>query len=95
MRVAVGGMSYETSTFTPAKTDLESFRERAPLRGLDILQRYGCANIPIGGFMDAARTHGFELVCGDLLVRTAERIGFGNRGWLRKRAGRFAIGSPD
>ena len=30
MRVAVGGMSYETSTFTPAKTDLESFRERAP-----------------------------------------------------------------
>lgn len=61
-RVVVGGISHETSTFTPVATALESYRERFLLRGDDILDTLRGTNTPIGGFIDGAQKHGFELV---------------------------------
>ena len=62
MRVATGGISHETSTFTLVQTDLNSFRERGYQRGAEILEIYRGTNSPIGGFIDGADKHGFELI---------------------------------
>ena len=61
-RVAVGGISHETSTFTPVKTTLQSFRERDLLRGSEIVDKFTRTNSTIGGYIDGAMKHGFELV---------------------------------
>ena len=61
-RVVVGGISHETSTFTPVETTLQSYRERFLLRGPDMLQALRGTNTPIGGFIDGADKHGFELI---------------------------------
>src|SRR5436190_9262932 len=61
-RVIVGGISHETSTFTPVTTTLESYRERFLLRGQAMLQALRGTNTPIGGFIDGAARHGFELI---------------------------------
>ena len=62
MRIATGGISHETSTFTLCPTDLDSFRERAYLHGTEITDRYDGTNTPVGGFMAGAAEHGFEIV---------------------------------
>jgi len=63
MRVAVGCISHETSTFTPVPTTWESFEERFGfLRGQAILETFGGTNTPVGGFMEGAQAHGFDLV---------------------------------
>ena len=62
MRVATGGLSHESSTFTPVPTTIESYRERFLLEGDDILGTFAGTNTPIGGFIDGAQAHGFELV---------------------------------
>jgi len=61
-RVAVGGISHETSTFTPVVTTLESFFERHLLRGRELLDVFSGTNSTIGGYIDGAAKHGFELV---------------------------------
>lgn len=61
-RVAVGGISHETSTFTPVETTLQSFRERDLLRGREMLDKFTGTNSPIGGYIDGAAKHGFELI---------------------------------
>ncbi len=62
MRVATGGISHETSTFTMVGTDLGSFHERGYQRGAEIIEVYRGTNSPIGGFIDGAEKHGFEIV---------------------------------
>ncbi len=62
MRVATGGISHESSTFTNVATTLDSFRERSYLHGAEIVERFAGANTPTGGFIEGARAHGFELV---------------------------------
>ena len=62
MRIATGGISHETSTFTLVKTDLDSFRERGYLHGAEITEMFAGTNTPIGGFMEGAAAHGFEIV---------------------------------
>ena len=62
MRVVTGGIAHETSTFTTVETDWQSYRERFFLRGEEILNTFRDTNTPIGGFIDGARTHGFELI---------------------------------
>ena len=62
MRIATGGISHETSTFTLCPTDLDSFRERAYLHSTEITDRYAGTNTPIGGFIEGAAKHGFEIV---------------------------------
>ena len=61
MRVVTGGIAHETSTFTTVKTDWQSYKERFYLRGEEILNTFRGTNTPIGGFIDGAKTHGFEL----------------------------------
>ncbi|MCY4413004.1 MAG: M81 family metallopeptidase [Caldilineaceae bacterium] len=62
MRVATGGLSHESSTFTPVPTTIESYRERFLLEGDDILNTFAGTNTPIGGFIEGAQAHDFELV---------------------------------
>lgn len=62
MRVVIGGISHETSTFTPVQTTLESYEERFLLRGADIITTFKGSNSPLGGFIDGAAQHGFEII---------------------------------
>ena len=62
MRVATGGLSHESSTFTPVPTTIESYRERFLLEGDDILNTFAGTNTPIGGFIAGAQAHDFELI---------------------------------
>ena len=62
MRVAIGGISHESSTFTNVATTLDSFRERSYLHGAEIVERFAGVNTPIGGFIEGAEAHGFEAV---------------------------------
>jgi microcystin degradation protein MlrC len=61
-RVICGGISHETSTFTPVATTLESFHERYLLRGPELVSTLRGTNTPIGGFIDGAAKYGFELI---------------------------------
>ena len=62
MRVVTGGISHETSTFTPVKTTWESYYERFFLRGDEIITTFRGTNTPFGGFVEGAEVHGFELI---------------------------------
>ncbi len=62
MRVATGGLSHESSTFTPVPTTIESYQERFLLEGDDILHTFAGTNTPIGGFIEGAQAHDFELI---------------------------------
>jgi microcystin degradation protein MlrC len=63
MRIATGGISHETSTFTTVPTTIASAEDRQGYqRGQEMLDKYRGANTPIGGFIEGAEAHGFELV---------------------------------
>lgn len=63
MRVVTGAISHETSTFTPVTTNEESFYERFGIRvGADMLAAFDGTNTPLGGFIEGAAAHDFELV---------------------------------
>ncbi len=63
MRIIIGAISHETSTFTPVSTTRESYEERfGLLRGAQILETFRDSNTPIGGFIAGADAHGFELI---------------------------------
>ena len=62
MRVVIGGISHETSTFTTVATDLQSYKDRFYLHGDKILNMFHGTNSPIGGFIDGAKIHDFKLV---------------------------------
>jgi len=63
MRITTGGISHETSTFTPVPTSIASAGERQGYqRGAEILEKYRRANTPIGGFIAGAEAHGFDLI---------------------------------
>jgi microcystin degradation protein MlrC len=63
VRIAIGGISHETSSFAVKPTTLKDFEEGFGLfRGEEILQRFTGANICTGGFIDGAKKHGFEAV---------------------------------
>ncbi|MBM3802225.1 MAG: M81 family metallopeptidase [Acidimicrobiia bacterium] len=61
-RVVTGGISHETSTFTTVPTTLQSYRERFLLRGPEILKVMRGTNTTLGGYIDGAEKHGFELI---------------------------------
>lgn len=62
MRIAVGGISHETSTFAHTRTTVADFASGFGLyRGSEILDRFRGANICTGGFLDGAARHGFEV----------------------------------
>ena len=63
MRIAIGGISHETSTYAKTPTTLADFADGFGLyRGTEILERFRGANICTGGFIDGAARHGFEIV---------------------------------
>jgi hypothetical protein len=63
MRIITGAISHETSTFTTVPTTWESYRERfGYLHGAEILERFRQTNTPVGGFIEGADAHGFELI---------------------------------
>jgi len=63
MRVITGAISHETSTFTPVATTEESFYERFGVRRAEeIIDTFRGTNTPMGGFIDGAAFHQFELI---------------------------------
>ena len=63
MRIAIGGISHETSTFTSVATDKTSFSERyGELAGAAVIDKFRGANTPIGGFIAVAEERDFELI---------------------------------
>lgn len=62
MRIAMGGISHETSTFATTPTTLHDFETGLGLyRGPAILERFRGTNNCTGGFIAGAEKHGFEL----------------------------------
>ncbi len=63
MKVATGGISHETSTFTSVPTTIRSGEGRGGyLRGEEIFRKFRGVNTPTGGFIEGADAHGFELI---------------------------------
>ena len=66
MRVLIGGFQHETNTFAPTRADWAAFNrgETFPafVRGQAMLDRLAGGNIAVGGFIGAAREHGWTLV---------------------------------
>lgn len=63
MRIATGKISHESSTFTPVETTWESYRLCVGyFHGQEILDTYRETNTPMGGFIEGAEAHGFELI---------------------------------
>jgi microcystin degradation protein MlrC len=65
-RVLIAGYQHETNTFAPSLADWAAFQtgENFPayVRGQAMLQQLTGLNIPVGGFIDAARREGWQLV---------------------------------
>lgn len=62
MRVAIGGISHESSTFSTVPTQLSDFELRNYAEGEGMLERLTGTKTPIGGFIDAARDAGYDVV---------------------------------
>jgi microcystin degradation protein MlrC len=63
MRIALGGISHETSSFAVTRTTLADFAVGFGLfRGPEVIDRFTNANICTGGFLDGAKAHGFDVV---------------------------------
>ncbi|WP_298925175.1 M81 family metallopeptidase [uncultured Ramlibacter sp.] len=66
MKILVAGYQHETNTFAPTKADWAAFNRGdsfpAFIHGQAMLDKLSGINIPIGGFIDAARTRGWQLV---------------------------------
>lgn len=68
LKIYVAGYQHETNTFAPTKADWAAFNrgESFPafIKGQPMLDSLRDVNIPIAGFMEAARTEGWQLVPG-------------------------------
>jgi microcystin degradation protein MlrC len=62
MRVAIGGISHETNTFSSISTDLALFQRRTLLRGEALLAGSRGVGNTLGGMVDAAEALGWQLV---------------------------------
>lgn len=62
MRIAIGGISHESSTFSTVPTTLQHFRERGWYTGEALLETFTGTKSALGGFIDAARDAAFEVV---------------------------------
>ena len=61
-RVVIAQISHETNTFSPIPTDLERFRQRALGYGPVIIEKMTGTHTGLGGYIDAAREAGVELI---------------------------------
>lgn len=63
MRIAIGGISHETSSFSKVPTRIADFESGFGLfRGTEVIRRFTGSNICTGGFIEGAKTYGFEAV---------------------------------
>jgi microcystin degradation protein MlrC len=62
LRIAVGGVSHETNTFSPLPTTLDSFRRRSLLSGEAILDQGRGSRSALGGVIAAADASGARLL---------------------------------
>ena len=63
MRIVTGGVLHETSTFASGLTVVRDFETGIGCaRGREIVEKYRGANFCVGGFIDGAEKHGFELI---------------------------------
>ena len=66
MRIAIAGFQHETNTFAPMGATFEDFLKHdawpSLTRGAAVLDAFAGLNVPIAGFMQAARAAGQELV---------------------------------
>ena len=65
-RILIAGYQHETNTFAPSLADWAAFNtgESFPayMRGQAVIDQLTGVNIPVGGFIDAARREGWQLV---------------------------------
>ena len=65
-RLLIAGYQHETNTFAPSLADWAAFTRGdsfpAFVRGAEMAAQLSGINIPVAGFIDAARTHGWTLV---------------------------------
>src|SRR3712207_523503 len=62
MRIAIGGISHETNTFSTIRTDLALF-ERRGVHGPDnLVDAFAGTKTILGGFLDAATNEGFVAI---------------------------------
>ena len=62
MRIAIGGISHESSTLSTVPTTLQHFHERSWAEGDEIFAQYRDTKSALGGFIDAARDAAYEVV---------------------------------
>ncbi len=66
LKVLVAGYQHETNTFAPTKADWAAFNRGddfpAFVHGRAMLDKLTGINLPVGGFIDAAKTRGWQLV---------------------------------
>lgn len=66
MRIFVAGFHHETNTFAPSPADWAAFEAGAGYpsyaRGAAMLEQMQGGSLPVGGFVQAARDHGWTLV---------------------------------
>ena len=64
-RIFIAGFQHETNTFAPSLADWEAFNRGdafpAYIRGQAMQTQFTGINIPVGGFIDAAKRHGWQL----------------------------------
>ncbi len=64
-RVFIAGFQHETNTFAPSLADWAAFNRGdafpAYIRGQAMQTQFTGVNIPVGGFIDAAKRHGWQL----------------------------------
>ena len=65
-RIAFGGIQHETNTFAPSQATYADFAQAdgwpALCEGADVFEAVAGINLPIAGFIEAARAQGFELL---------------------------------
>lgn len=63
MRIVTDTFSHESSTFTPVATDRGAYESRSGyLCGEAVLTTFRDTNTPVGGFIEGAHAHRFELI---------------------------------
>lgn len=62
MRIAIGGISHESSTFSTVPTTLQHFRERGWFTGDELMRQFTGTRSPLGAYIDAARDMAYEVV---------------------------------
>ncbi len=62
MKVAVGGLTFETNTFVSERVNLASWREIGIYNGEEILNTFQGTNTVLGGFIKASEKLNFQLI---------------------------------